>query len=49
MRKSGLPVLKIHFPDGTEQPLEYLLSTNNVQITTTDLAKHRRVNEVQML
>jgi sucrose phosphorylase len=33
MRKSGLPVLKVRFPDGTEQPTGILLPTNSIQPT----------------
>jgi sucrose phosphorylase len=31
MRKSGLPILKVRFPDGTEQPYWNTLSANNIQ------------------
>lgn len=51
MRKSGLPVLKIHFPDGTEQPFWntfYQQITYN-KITTTDLQNIEELTEEQSL
>jgi sucrose phosphorylase len=47
MRKSGLPVLKVHFPDGTEQPYWntfYQQITYN-KITTTDLQNIEELTE----
>jgi sucrose phosphorylase len=49
MRKSGLPVLKVHFPDGTEQPY---WNTFYQQITynkITDLQNIEELTEEQSL
>jgi sucrose phosphorylase len=51
MRKSGLPVLKIHFPDGTEQPFWntfYQQITYN-KITAADLQSIEELTEEQSL
>jgi sucrose phosphorylase len=48
MRKSGLPVLKVHFPDGTEQPY---WNTFYQQITynkITDLQNIEELTEEQV-
>jgi sucrose phosphorylase len=51
MRKSGLPVLKVHFPDGTEQPYWntfYQQITYN-KITAADLQSIEELTEEQSL
>ncbi|MFT6731009.1 MAG: sucrose phosphorylase [Glaciecola sp.] len=51
MRKSGLPILKVHFPDGTEQPYWntfYQQITYN-KITAADLQNIEELTEEQSL
>jgi len=51
MRKSGLPILKVHFPDGTEQPYWntfYQQITYN-PVTAIDLQIIKGLTEVQIL
>ncbi len=51
MRKSGLPILKVRFPDGTEQPYWntfYQQITYN-KITVTDLQNIKELTEEQRL
>jgi sucrose phosphorylase len=40
MRKSGLPVLKVRFPDGTESLTGILLPTNSIQPTYSSRFKN---------
>ena len=51
MRKSGLPILKVHFPDGTEQPFwnTFYQQITYSKISISDLQNIKEATENQQL